>query len=87
MLKLRESYISGSKDDIGNPESLLKTAENEDNTGVIHVSVSIGDPPPWAQITAQVAINYRLGAFGFLGGRHLYNEYGVANLGLSDQEV
>ncbi|KAF2167043.1 hypothetical protein M409DRAFT_54257 [Zasmidium cellare ATCC 36951] len=62
-------YISGSKDDIGNPESLLKTADNEENTGVIHV-----------------AFNYRLGAFGFLGGGDLMDEYGTPNAGLWDQK-
>ena len=30
-------------------------------------------------------MNYRLGAFGWLGGEKYYNDYGLGNLGLQDQ--
>ena len=47
---------------------------------LIPESVSQGKPMIF------VAVNYRIGAFGFLGGNEVL-EYGVANLGLLDQRM
>ena len=33
----------------------------------------------------KVAMNYRLGAFGWLGGHKYLDDWGTANLGLLDQ--
>ena len=35
----------------------------------------------------QVSINYRLGAFGWLGGEQFMDEGGYPNLGLHDQQM
>lgn len=62
-------FIFGSKHLFGSPEKLLDAAEGS------HPLTSI----------IHVSINYRLGAFGFLGGEKLYEEGGQGNLGLLDQ--
>jgi carboxylesterase type B len=61
-------YTSGSKSDSGNPATLL--AQSRD----------IGS----GQSTIYVALNYRLGAFGWLAGPTLQSN-GTANAGLLDQ--
>jgi carboxylesterase type B len=41
---------------------------------------------PSAHIS-QVAINYRLGAFGWLGGNNFFSQGGHPNVGLHDQSM
>ncbi|KAI0690024.1 carotenoid ester lipase precursor [Cerioporus squamosus] len=49
-------------------------------TLIVQRSIDIGEPVIW------VAVNYRLHAFGFLGGREV-KEAGIGNLGLHDQRT
>lgn len=63
-------FIYGSKHLFGSPEKLLDAAEGDNSFSSI----------------IHVSINYRLGAFGFLGGEKLWDEGGVGNLGLLDQK-
>lgn len=51
-----------------------------DGTNLVKKSIQLGQPIVF------VAINYRLGAFGFLAGKELQNE-GSTNLGLRDQRL
>lgn len=46
---------------------------------VVAKSVEMGQPVIW------VAMNYRLNAFGFLGGKEV-KEAGVGNIGLQDRK-
>ncbi|KAI9059112.1 alpha/beta-hydrolase [Trametes sanguinea] len=55
------------------------TAQNPGNS-VIERSIELGQP------IIYVSMNYRVGAFGFLGGKEI-KEAGVGNLGLQDQRV
>jgi carboxylesterase type B len=53
---------------------------SEDGTPLVQKSAELGQP------FIYVAVNYRLGAFGFLGGNELADE-GSTNLGLKDQRL
>lgn len=59
---------------------LVGSAQPYNGSVLLPRSVQQGTP------VVLVAVNYRLGAFGFLGGRQVLEE-GVANLGLLDQRL
>ncbi|KFY69939.1 hypothetical protein V499_09615 [Pseudogymnoascus sp. VKM F-103] len=62
-------YTAGSKTGSGNPATLLDSARDGDEKGIIFV-----------------ALNYRLGMFGWLSGP-TYQASGTANIGLHDQRL
>lgn len=62
-------FSGGDKTDSGNPATLLATAQEDGQEGVIYV-----------------ALNYRLGLFGFLNGPTLQID-GTANVGFWDQRL
>ncbi|KAI4122739.1 MAG: hypothetical protein LQ341_007275, partial [Variospora aurantia] len=66
------SFVYGWKDQYGSPEGLFDAATNEAEPGR-------------EQNIIYVAMNYRLGAFGWLGGNKYLDDGGQANLGLRDQ--
>jgi carboxylesterase type B len=61
-------YVDGDKTASGSPSGLLARSEQPPNSGGV----------------IYVAMNYRLGAFGFLAGKETI-KHGVANAGLLDQ--
>ncbi|OBT43811.1 hypothetical protein VE00_06304 [Pseudogymnoascus sp. WSF 3629] len=62
-------YTAGSKTGSGNPATLLDSARDGDEKGIIFV-----------------ALNYRLGMFGWLSGP-TFQASGTANIGLHDQRL
>lgn len=63
-------FYAGSAESQGNPAGLLKASQTNPST---------------APGVVYVAINYRLGAFGWLSGPSFQNSNGTANAGLHDQ--
>ncbi|CDO68162.1 hypothetical protein BN946_scf184938.g14 [Trametes cinnabarina] len=67
------AWIYGGAYQVGSDASYTPTG-----AGIVNRSVELGQPLIF------VSMNYRLGVFGFLGGREV-QEAGVGNLGLQDQ--
>ncbi|KAF2826422.1 alpha/beta-hydrolase [Ophiobolus disseminans] len=64
-------FVTGSKDQYGSPEHLLDAATQTHDADSIIF----------------VSINYRLGAFGWLGGQAAWEDDILPNVGLKDQEL
>ncbi|KAL8964061.1 MAG: hypothetical protein Q9183_004735, partial [Haloplaca sp. 2 TL-2023] len=66
-------FVHGSKDQFGSPEGLFDAAVSSDGSEEENVIC--------------VAMNYRLGAFGWFGGSKYQSEGGSAIIGLLDQAL
>lgn len=58
----------------------LGSTQLYDGANIVAKSVALGQPIVW------VAVNYRVGGFGFLGGKEIKAD-GASNLGLKDQRL
>src|SRR4051812_22212256 len=82
------SFVYGWKDQYGSPAGLFDAAGGDEYGNVIYVILcsqvlNTGTVPDFFK----VAMNYRLGAFGWLGGQQFTDDGGTPNLGLYDQRL
>ncbi|KAH7370126.1 Alpha/Beta hydrolase protein [Rhexocercosporidium sp. MPI-PUGE-AT-0058] len=86
--KITTSFVYGWKDQYGSPAGLFDAAGGDEYGNVIYVILcsqvlNTGTVPDFFK----VAMNYRLGAFGWLGGQQFTDDGGTPNLGLYDQRL